>query len=162
MVDVQMGTLGKALGSAGGYICASRAIVHLLINRARSFIYSTAPLPAAAAAASAAIAFLQTPAGRWRQEALWQRIGDFIRDVPETLLRAGRVQSAIVPLIIGEEDKAMAAAQWLREKGFLVPAIRFPTVSRGAARLRVTLCATHTKDQVASLCTALSSLAQAS
>ena len=158
MVDIQMGTLGKALGSAGGYICARRAVIDLLINRARSFIYSTAPLPAAAAAASAALAFLQTPAGRERQETLWQRIGDFMREAPERLLPSGPVQSAIIPLIIGDEEKALAASQWLREKGFLVPAIRYPTVSRGAARLRVTLSATHTRDQVAALCVALAKL----
>ena len=158
MVDIQMGTLGKALGSAGGYICARRPVIDLLINRARSFIYSTAPLPAAAAAASAAIAFLQTPAGRHRQETLWQRIGDFMREAPENLLPSGPIRSAIVPLIIGEEEKAIAASQWLREKGFLVPAIRYPTVSRGTARLRVTLSATHTRDQVAALCSALSLL----
>jgi 8-amino-7-oxononanoate synthase len=158
MVDLQMGTLGKALGSAGGYICARRAIIDLLINRARSFIYSTAPLPAAAAAASAAIAFLQTPAGRQRQETLWQRIADFVRDAPESLLTSGPVRSAIIPLIIGDEEKAMAASQWLREKGFLVPAIRYPTVSRGTARLRVTLSAAHTQEHVSALCAALSRL----
>jgi 8-amino-7-oxononanoate synthase len=159
MVDVQMGTLGKALGSAGGYICARRVVIDLVINRARSFIYSTAPLPAAAAAASAALALLQTPAGRLRQELLWQRIGDFIQEAPEKLLRGGPVQSAIIPLIIGEEEKALAAAQWLREKGFLVPAIRYPTVSRGTARLRVTLSAAHTKEQVSGLCEALGKVA---
>jgi 8-amino-7-oxononanoate synthase len=158
MVDIQMGTLSKALGSAGGYICASRAVIDLLINRARSFVYSTAPLPAAAAAASAALAFLQTPAGKRRQEELWQRIGDFTREAPERLRPAGPIQSAIVPLIIGEEEKTMAAAQWLREKGFLVPAIRYPTVSRGAARLRVTLSALHTPEQVSALCAALAKL----
>ena len=158
MVDIQMGTLGKALGSAGGYICARRPIIDLLINRARSFIYSTAPLPAAAAAASAALAFLQTPAGRERQETLWQRIGHFMREAPESLLPPGPVQSAIIPLIIGEEEKAMAASQWLREKGFLVPAIRYPTVSRGSAQLRVALSASHTQEQVTSLCSALSRL----
>jgi len=158
MVDIQMGTLGKALGSAGGYICARKAIIELVVNRARSFIYSTAPLPAAAAAASAAVAFLQTPAGGGRQEALWQRIGDFMREAPERLLSPGPVQSAIIPLIIGEEERALAASQWLREKGFLVPAIRYPTVARGTARLRVTLSATHTKEQVGALCSALGRL----
>jgi 8-amino-7-oxononanoate synthase len=158
MVDIQLGTLSKALGSAGGYICARRPIIDLVINRARSFIYSTAPLPAAAAAASAAIAFLQTPAGRLRQETLWQRIGHFMREAPESLRPPGPVQSAIIPLIIGDEDKALAASQWLREKGFLVPAIRYPTVARGTARLRVTLSASHTQDQVTALCSALSRL----
>jgi len=158
MVDIQMGTLGKALGSAGGYVCARRPVIDLLINRARSFIYSTAPLPAAAAAASAALAFLQTPAGRERQETLWQRIGLFMREAPESRLPPGPVQSAIIPIIIGEEEKAMAASQWLREKGFLVPAIRYPTVSRDSARLRVTLSASHTQEQVSALCSALSRL----
>jgi 8-amino-7-oxononanoate synthase len=157
-VDLQMGTLGKALGSAGGYICARRAVIDLMINRARSFIYSTAPIPAAAAAASAALEFLQSPAGRERQERLWQRIGDFMREAPESLL-PGRVQSAIIPVILGEEDKAVAASQWLRERGFLVPAIRYPTVSRGSARLRVTLSASHTQEQVSALCAALGKLA---
>jgi 8-amino-7-oxononanoate synthase len=158
MVDIQMGTLGKALGSAGGYICASRPIIELLINRARSFVYSTAPLPAAAAAASAALGFMRTPAGRERQEALWQRIGDFMREAPEGLRPAGAGQSAIIPLILGEEERAMAASQWLREKGFLVPAIRYPTVARGSARLRVTLSASHTQEQVLALCAALGGL----
>jgi 8-amino-7-oxononanoate synthase len=158
MVDLQMGTLGKALGSAGGYLCARRAIIDLMINRARSFIYSTAPLPAAAAAASAAIAFMQTPQGRERQERLWQRIGDFLREAPEGLLPKTPVRSAIIPLILGDEDKALAAAQWLREKGFLVPAIRYPTVARGSARLRVTLSAAHTAEQVSALCAALGRL----
>jgi 8-amino-7-oxononanoate synthase len=157
-VDLQMGTLGKALGSAGGYICARRPIIDLIVNRARSFIYSTAPLPAAAAAASAALGFLQTPAGRERQETLWQRIGHFVREAPESLLPAGPVRSAIIPLIIGEEEKALAASQWLRERGFLIPAIRYPTVSRGSARLRVTLSAGHSQDQVSALCSALARL----
>jgi 8-amino-7-oxononanoate synthase len=160
LVDVQMGTLGKALGSAGGYVCARRPLIDLLINRARSFIYSTAPLPAAAAAAGAALRFLQTPAGRERRERLWQRIGDFMREAPESLRPAAPAQSAIIPLIIGEEEKALAAAQWLREKGFLIPAIRYPTVARGAARLRVTLSASHTEEQVRGLCDALRGLVE--
>ena len=160
MVDLQMGTLGKALGSAGGYICARRPIIDLIINRARSFIYSTAPLPVTAAAAGAAIAFLQTPAGRLRQETLWRRIGQFMREAPESLLPPGPAQSAIIPLIIGEEEKSLAASQWLREKGFLIPAIRYPTVARGSARLRVTLSASHTEEQVRGLCETLARLGE--
>lgn len=157
-VDLQLGTLSKALGSAGGYVCASRILVELLINRARSFIYSTAPLPAAAAAASAALDLLESPAGKARQEALWQRIAEFLRGVPPGLLPAWPVQSAIVPLILGEERLAMAAAKWLAEKGFLVPAIRYPTVARGSARLRVTFSALHTAEEVRGLCQALARL----
>jgi 7-keto-8-aminopelargonate synthetase-like enzyme len=82
-----------------------------------------------------------------------------MRQAPESLLPAGPAQSAIIPLIIGEEEKALAAAQWLREKGFLIPAIRYPTVARGTARLRVTLSAGHTQEHVSGLCAALVSLA---
>ena len=83
-----------------------------------------------------------------------------MRELPVPLMPRGPVQSAIIPLIIGDEEKAMAASQWLREKGFLVPAIRYPTVSRGSARLRVTLSASHTKEQVSALCGALAKLGE--
>ena len=158
-VELQLGTLSKALGSAGGYVCASRMLVELLINRARSFIYSTAPLPAAAAAASAALDLLESPAGKARQDALWQRIGGIpAARAAAACCPAWPVQSAIVPLILGDERLAMAAAKWLAEKGFLVPAIRYPTVARGSARLRVTLSALHTEEQVRGLCQALARL----
>ncbi len=75
-IEIQMGTLGKAFGSAGGYICGSRALIHLLVNRARSFIFSTAPVPAAAAAATAGIRFVQSAAGEQRRQQLWKNIAE--------------------------------------------------------------------------------------
>ena len=157
-VDIQMGTLSKALGVSGGYICASQGIVDLLINRARSFIYSTAPSPVMAAAGAAAVDFLMSPAGEERRQKLRSNIGVLAEKMPGEFLKNGAPQSAIVPVIIGSEETALAAAQWLGESGFFVSAIRYPTVAKGAARLRVTLSAAHTPEQIASLCDALGGL----
>jgi 8-amino-7-oxononanoate synthase len=155
-IDVQMGTLSKALGGAGGYICGSRELVDLLINRARSFIYSTAPPPALAAAALAAVEFLDSPAGEARRQALWANVRRFAARVPSV---AGRSPaSAIVPFIVGSEDAALSAATALFEQGFHVPAIRYPTVPRDAARLRVTFSALHSAAAIDTLADAVRSL----
>jgi len=157
-VDIQMGTLSKALGVSGGYICASQAIVDLLINKARSFVYSTAPVPMVAAAASAAIDFVMSEAGEQRVRKLRDNLTQFTAECPGEFLRNGPPQSAIIPIIVGPEDTALAASQWLFESGFFVSAIRYPTVAKGAARLRITLSAAHTQEQIGSLCRALGSL----
>ena len=157
-VDIQMGTLSKALGGSGGYICARRNLIDLLINRARSFIYSTAPPPAAAAAAIAAIDLLASEAGEESRRKLWGGLDQLAGSVPQSLLRNGAPASAIVPILIGSEETALAAARWLFEKGLFVPAIRYPTVARGRARLRVTLSANHTPEQIGMLCEALESM----
>ena len=151
-IEIQMGTLGKAIGVSGGYICGSRTLADFLINRARSFIFSTAPVPAAAAAAQAGIQLAQSDEGANRAAQLWRRVTEFksaIRHPPSA------IPSAILPLIIGEEAVAVATATQLREQGLFVPAIRYPTVARGAARLRVTLTAAHTAADVTSLALAL-------
>jgi 8-amino-7-oxononanoate synthase len=151
-IEVQMGTLGKALGAAGGYICGSRTLIDFLVNRARSFIFSTAPVPAAAAAATAAIRFVQTPEGENRRKTLWERIEQLNLKLKT---RNSKFGGAIVPLIIGDEAKAVEAAARLRELGIFVPAIRYPTVARGQARLRVTLTAAHTAAEINQLAAAL-------
>ena len=151
-IEIQMGTLGKALGASGGYICGSRALIDFLVNRARSFIFSTAPVPAAAAAATAAIQFVQTPEGESRRKQLHARVAKLqtaIRHPPSA------IQSAIIPIILGDEKRAVECASHLRERGIFVPAIRFPTVARGAARLRVTVTASHSAADVATLAHAL-------
>jgi 8-amino-7-oxononanoate synthase len=147
-IEIQMGTLGKALGASGGYICGSRALIDFLVNRARSFIFSTAPVPASAAAATAAIQFVQSKNGEARRNLLWQRVKQF----------NPRFQSAIVPILIGDENKAVEAATKLREQNIFVPAIRYPTVARGKARLRVTLTAAHSAEDVSQLIRALKTL----
>ena len=157
-VEIQMGTLGKALGAAGGYICGSRPLIDLLVNRARSFIFSTAPVPAAAAAATAALHLVQSQEGEVRRTRLWQRV-----DETKNVLIGGAwtlppVRSAILPLLVGEEGRAVALAAALRDLGVFIPAIRYPTVARGAARLRLTVTAAHTAQDVAALGGALRDL----
>jgi len=154
-IEIQMGTLGKALGAAGGYICGSRKLVEFLVNRARSFIFSTAPVPSASAAATAGIKFVQSKAGEDRKNLLRQRISQLNSKVQSPNSEFG---SAIVPIILGEENKAVEAAAALRKKNIFVPAIRFPTVARGQARLRVTLTAAHTREDVEELISALKAL----
>lgn len=152
-VDIHLGTLSKAAGLSGAYLCGSRELIDLLINRARSFIYSTAPPPALAAAAlEVAGLLLPGPFGEERRSRLWGNL--------ETLTRAfaGRIaepSSAIVPLIIGSEDEALRLSRQLEAEGILLPAIRFPTVARGRARLRLTLTALHTEDQIHQLAATL-------
>jgi 8-amino-7-oxononanoate synthase len=145
-IEVQMGTLSKALGVSGGYICGSRSLIDWLINRARSFIYSTAPPPSTAAAAHAALEFLASPAGEKRREQLWRNIGT----LGEAL--SIKPQSAIVPWIVGNEKAAIEAASTLQREGFFVPAIRYPTVAKGSARLRISVTAAHTAKQIRGLC----------
>ena len=157
-IEVQMGTLGKALGSAGGYICGSRTLIDYLVNRARSFIFSTAPVPAAVAAATAAVQLIQSDEGELRRNQLWARVDQ----VKNGLIAAGfvlpPVRSAIIPLVVGDEAKAVEAAAALREQGVLIPAIRYPTVARGQARLRLTVSAAHAAADAAQLVAVLSTL----
>ena len=151
-IEVQMGTLSKALGGSGGFITSSRALIDLLINRARSFIFSTAPPPAIAAGASAALGIVQSAEGERLRDDLRQNI-DCVRHGLRFSIDA--LPSPIIPLIIGDENAALEAAKQLQQDRFLVPAIRFPSVSRGSARLRLTLSARHSSEQLAALISSL-------
>jgi len=148
-IDVQMGTLSKALGVSGGYICGSRSLIEWLINRARSFIYSTAPAPAITAAARTAVEFLASPEGEKRREQLWRNI-DILREALSL-----KPESAILPWVIGDEKIALETAALLRAEGFFVPAIRYPTVAKASARLRISVMAAHSEDQIRGLCAAI-------
>jgi 8-amino-7-oxononanoate synthase len=151
-IEIQMGTLGKALGASGGYICGSRPLVDFLVNRARSFIFSTAPVPAAVAAATAAVHLVQSGEGKTRRDSLWrlvERLGLKLKT------QNSKFRSAIIPLIVGDEARAVELADGLRRQNIFIPAIRYPTVARGQARLRVTLTAAHTADDIAELLAAL-------
>jgi len=154
-IEIQMGTLGKALGASGGYVCGSRTLIDLLVNRARSFIFSTAPVPAAAAAARAGIELLQSAEGEERRMRLWSLIDQLKNALVGSAIKVPVVQSAIVPLIVGAEEKAVSLATKLREQNIFVPAIRYPTVARGKARLRVTLTAAHSLADVEAFIAAL-------
>jgi 8-amino-7-oxononanoate synthase len=156
-VDVQMGTLSKALGASGGYICGSRTLIDWLINRARSFIYSTAPPSGIAAAALAAVNFLISPDGEERRRLLWERIKLMHELVPNdgSNKKTTDAASAIFPWIVGDEQRAINLASALQGEGFFVPAIRYPTVAKGSARLRITVTAAHEEQQIRSLCQAI-------
>ena len=154
-IEIRMGTLGKAVGAAGGFICGSRQLVDLLVNRARSFIFSTAPSPAVSAAARAGVELIQGAEGESLRGQLWQRVEELMRGIESLGWKTPVQPSAILPLIIGAEEKALAAMEQLRETGLFIPAIRHPTVSRNEARLRVTLSSSHTGADVRALLDAL-------
>jgi 8-amino-7-oxononanoate synthase len=149
-IEIQMGTLGKALGVSGGYIAGSRPLIDFLINRARSFIFSTAPSPAIAAASRASLRIVQSPEG----DALRTRLQENL-SLLAGAMKAKLPPSAIMPLILGGEERALSEAARLQEAGFFVPAIRYPTVPRKTARLRITLSAAHTPEQIRGLAAAL-------
>ncbi len=157
-VEIQMGTLGKAVGSSGGYICGPRILIDYLVNRARSFIFSTAPVPAASAAARAAIELVQSAEGEASAKKLWSLVNETRTRLGESGWKLPDAQSAIIPLHIGAEAKAVEIAAALRESGIYIPAIRYPTVARGEARLRLTLTAAHTAEHVAKLAAALAEI----
>ena len=131
--DIILGTLSKALGSEGGFVCASRTVCDYLRNRSRAFIFSTAPDPGAMAAADAALSVLE--AEPWRAPELRAKVAHFVAALNAAGVECS-TQSTIVPILIGDERMACEVSAALEREGVLVPAIRYPTVARGAARLR--------------------------
>ncbi len=160
-VDIQVGTLSKALGASGGYICGSRSLIEWLINRARSFIFTTAPPPALAAAAKAAVDFLASTPGDECRLLLWQRIAALrsgLEGGVQQETEAMQSGSAIHSIVVGDEAEAVELSRSLHAEGFLVPAIRYPTVAKGAARLRISVTAAHTEQQISRLVEAVNRL----
>ena len=149
-IEIQMGTLGKAIGSHGAYIAGSSALRNFLINRARSFIFSTSPPAPVAAASRKAIEIAASPEGDSLRAKLWQNLQHL-----QSLLAINAPASAILPVLIGNESAAVETSARLLDQGFLVPAIRFPTVAKGSARLRVTLTAAHATPDIEALAQAL-------
>jgi 8-amino-7-oxononanoate synthase len=145
---VRVGTLSKTLGALGGFAAGSRAIADLLVNAARPYIFTTASTPADAAAALAALGVLRSPAGDRLVARLRAHVDRLVPGHP----------TPIVPVVLGDEDRTLEAAAFLAERGLLVPAIRPPTVPPGSSRLRVTLSAGHTDEQVDALVAALAEL----
>jgi 8-amino-7-oxononanoate synthase len=140
-VDVIVGTLGKALGGYGAYVCGSAELVDFLVNSARPFIFSTAPPPPAVAAASAALELLEERPRR--VEKLRANAAALRSGLREQGLEPGGSETQIVPLVIGEADDAIALCERLLEDGLFAQAIRPPTVPPGTCRLRLTVMATH-------------------
>ena len=139
-ITFHMGTLSKAAGLSGGTIAASRPWIYWLVNRARSFIYSTAPPPALAHAACEALRIIRSEEGKHRRATLFDRLAVL-----------GTFPSPIIPILIGDNHRALAASRRLEEHGFLIPAIRYPTVPRGTARLRISISAAHSAEAVHAL-----------
>ena len=156
IVDLSVVTLSKAIGCIGGAVCASQKFCDAIINFGRPFIYSTNLLPAAAAAAEAAIRVMQEEPQRQK------RLRDFTMQLRKALTEIGlktiEGDSPIVPILLGEETAAMAAAEKLLKCGFLVVAIRPPTVPPGSSRLRITLSSEHSQAEVGGLLGALGSI----
>jgi 7-keto-8-aminopelargonate synthetase-like enzyme len=150
---IVMGTFSKALGSLGGYVAGSRDLIDLLLNKARSFIYTTALPPAVCAASIAALKVVD--AEPERRDALWGRIRQLHDGLRERGFDIGATETPITPVIIGESDAALALSKKLLDAGILAPAIRPPTVAQGSARLRLTPMATHSEEDVDKLLAAL-------
>ena len=150
-VDLHVGTLSKALGGLGAYVCGSRATREVLVNQARSLVFSTSLPAALCVAAEVSLAKLQAPALRAR---LWARI----EQLTVGLRRLGydaRADSAVFSLVLGSPEDALAASARLREEGLLVKAIRPPTVPEGTSRLRIAVSAGHSEEDVSRLLAAL-------
>jgi 8-amino-7-oxononanoate synthase len=145
-IDLKMGTLSKALASYGGYVCADRAVIDLIKTRARTLIYSTGLPPASAAAALAALDIIESDPDLTARPLRNARAFTDACGIP-------RAQSAVVPVLLGNELVALEAQQLLEREGFLAIAIRPPTVPTGTARLRLAFTAQHPEDEIARLAT---------
>jgi 8-amino-7-oxononanoate synthase len=145
-VLVQMGTLGKALGGFGAYVAGSRALRELLINRCRSFIFTTSLPPAVMAMAIAAIDLVKREPQR--REALWSNCRSLTEGLCALGFQIGASASPILPLIVGDAAKCMKFSELLLERGVFAQGIRPPTVPPGTSRLRITLMATHTREHI--------------
>ena len=155
--DVRMATLSKAFGVAGAYVATSRAVCELLVNRARPLIFSTALPPALACAASMSLRILAGPEGDDRRARLWSSVHRFAAGLREMGI-AAREDSAILPIVLGEPERALSVAARLRDRGILAKPIRPPTVPPGTSRIRFALTAMHTPAHVDAALSALRDL----
>ena len=145
-VDIQLGTLSKALGSEGGYVCANEVIINTLINHSRSFIFSTALVPAAVGAAKVALQLLKKEPYHIAQ--LRDNVHDMSKDLERHNIPVAHNAIPIFPIIVGSDEKALEVSEKLFEKGIILTAIRPPTVAQGQSRLRLTVTADHTKEDL--------------
>ena len=154
--DVFVGTLGKSIGAAGGFVAGTQPLRDILINRARTFIYTTALPPPVAAAAAAGLALAAGPEGARRRELLASRCAWLADRLATTGLAPLNTSTGpIFPILLGDDARALTVAAALRDRGIFIPAIRPPTVPSGSARLRLTLSAGHAPDDLEHLAAAL-------
>jgi 8-amino-7-oxononanoate synthase len=149
-IDLVMGTFSKSLASVGGFVCGDSSVIQYIRHKARSFIFSAAPAPACAAAASAALDILQ--AEPQRREALWKNTRFMLEEFRRLGFDTGESQTPVIPLIIGEDINALIFARRLHDAGLFVNAVVPPATPRGRALIRTSYMATHTQQQ---LCRAL-------
>jgi 8-amino-7-oxononanoate synthase len=145
-VHIQMGTLGKAFGSFGAYAAGDRSLIEYLVNTSRSFLFSTALPPAVCAASIAAISIVESQPGLMMK--LWKNRSRLVDGLKTLGISTGRSETPIIPVIIGDNDKAFKAAARILEEGLFAPAIRPPTVPAGTARIRTTVTAAHSDNDI--------------
>ena len=145
-IDIQMGTFSKAAGSFGAYVCGERALIEFLINKARSFIYTTGLPPAVCAASLAAVDIIENEPGR--RQTLWENAEYLRENLVKTGFNTMNSQSPIIPILVKEPDAALEFSKRLFESGIFAQAIRPPTVPQNTSRLRVTVMATHTREDL--------------
>jgi glycine C-acetyltransferase len=142
-VDIQVGTLSKAIGSIGGYVCGSHDLIHFLYQRARPFLFSTSHPPSVTATCQSAFALLDSEAGEKLIKKLWSNTKFFKRTLKKLGFDTGRSETPITPIMVGDAGKAFEFSRELFEEGVFAGAIGFPTVPEGKARLRTIVTATH-------------------
>src|SRR5882724_8756912 len=147
-VHIQVGTLSKAIGVMGGYVCGSRELIDFLYLRARPFLFSTSHTPASAAACMAAFTVLDSPEGEKLVKKLWKNTKTFKRELKKRGFQFKASETPIVPIHVGDGAKAFEFSQKLFEAGVFAPAVGYPTVAEGKARLRAIVSAGHKKEQL--------------
>ncbi|MBI4509648.1 MAG: 8-amino-7-oxononanoate synthase [Deltaproteobacteria bacterium] len=148
-VDIHVGTLSKGVGAFGAFVAGSRPLIEYLLNRARSFVFTTALPPSVAAAARAALSLLDSPQGEVLRARLHQRISQFRSGLATLgLLAPGAGETAIFPIVVGDSRRTMEACEALLARGIFAQGIRPPTVPHGTARLRFSLMATHAEQHL--------------
>ena len=152
-VPVLMGTLGKAFGTYGAFVAGSEALIETLVQFSRSYIYTTAPPPAVAVATMASLQLVKSE--QWRRDKLHQLISRFRQGAQQIGLNIMDSNTPIQPILVGSDEKLLEINHRLIEQGFMVGAIRPPTVPEGTGRLRVTLCTNHSEQQIDALLDAL-------
>jgi glycine C-acetyltransferase len=145
-VDIQVGTLSKAIGVLGGYVCGTKSLIEYLYHRARPFLFSTSHPPAVAAACMAAFEVLEQEPERI--ERLWSNTNRFRAGLKRLGFDTGMSETPIIPILVGEADRAMRLSDRAFERGVFAQGIGFPTVAKGRARLRTIVTATHTEEEL--------------
>jgi glycine C-acetyltransferase len=151
-VHIQVGTLSKAIGVMGGYVCGSRELIDYLYRRARPFLFSTSHPPATVAACQAAFTVLDSPEGERLIKKMWSNTKFFKRNLKKRGFKIGASETPIVPIHVGEAAKAFEFSKKLFDAGLYAPAVGYPTVAEGKARLRAIVTATHKRADLERAC----------